>query len=131
MVHKIPSELSLNARRDAIRRPFERFYLKKVTIFRPNIEAASDTTIRANCFGTTDARIAHVRLGFRQLQNRSIARLRLDALYNVDHAAQGRLWKRSEKACVPEHGFFHQRIACVDRNAVAREQHSCPTRRSG
>src|SRR5882724_5793515 len=60
-----------------------------------------------------------MRLGVRELQNRSIARLRLDALYHIDHAAQRRLWQGREKPRMPQHGFFHQSIAGTDRNAVS------------
>src|SRR5205807_70679 len=86
--------------RDTVRRPIERFHFENVTIFRPNVKAASHAAIRADCLRTADAQLPHVRLGFRELQNRAIARLRLDALHYIDHAAQRRLWQGREECIV-------------------------------
>src|SRR6266850_2408504 len=118
-VHKIPSELSFDAGGDAIRWSIQGLNLQNVAIFRPNVKAASYTAIRADCFRPADAQLPHVGFGFRELQNRSIARLRLDALNHIDHAAQRCLWERREKSRMAEHGFFHKRVTRAHRDAVA------------
>src|SRR5258706_283570 len=112
------SAVTNGAKQTLCRWPLERLNLQNVAIFRPNVETASHAAIRADSLGATDAPLSHARFGFGELQNRAVARFWFDALHYIDHAAQCGLRERCEKSCMPQHGFFHERIARAHGNAV-------------
>src|SRR6202022_1406837 len=85
-VHKVPAELAFNAGGDAVGRTFGRLYLQDVSVFGPNIEAATDAAISADGLGSADSRFTHGRFRLRNLQDCSIARVRLNPLDDIDHA---------------------------------------------
>ena len=114
-----PAELSLHAGGNPIRWPVLRRYLEDVAIFRPDVEAASHAAVRANCFCLANAVLPHCLFRLGNLKNRSIARLRFNALDHVDHAGERGFPEGGEKARMTQHRFFHQRIAGTDGNAVA------------
>src|SRR5882762_3532708 len=113
-----PAKLSLYAGRNAIRRTMLRRDLKDVTIFGPDVEAASHAAICANRFGFAYAVLPHGLFRFRDLKNCSVARLGFNALDYLDHALEHRLAKLGKEAGVTEHGLFHERIAGTHGDAV-------------
>jgi len=72
--------------------------LKDVTIFRPDVEAASHAAVRANRFGFAYAVLPHGLFRFRDLKNCSVARLGFNALDYLDHALERRLAKLGKEA---------------------------------
>src|SRR5258707_13019967 len=92
--------------------------LKDVTIFRPDVEAASHAAICANRFGFAYAVLPHGLFRFRDLKNCSVARLGANALDYLDHALERRLAEFGKEAGGPEHGVFHERIAATPGDAV-------------
>ena len=92
---------------------------ENMPVLGPNIETATDSAIGADGFGLADARFAHGRFGFGNFQDRSVAGFRLDALNDIDHSVQRGLRQRGHKARLPEHRFFHQRVAGADGDAMA------------
>ena len=63
-VDMVPGEFSFDTSRDAICRTLQRLDLKNVSILRPDIEAAPDSTVSAHCLGAANARLAHRLLCF-------------------------------------------------------------------
>ncbi len=118
-VHKVPAELAFNAGGDAVGRTFGRLYLQDVSVFGPNIKAAADAAIGADGFGSADSRFTHGRFRLRNLQDCSIARVRLDAFYDIDHAVHRSLRQSGQETGVPDHGFFHERVTGADCHAMA------------
>src|SRR5258708_33851793 len=92
-----PAKLSLYAGRNAIRRTMLRRDLKDVTIFGPDVEAASHAAVRANRFGFAQAVLPQGRFRFRDLKNCSVARLGFNALDYLDHALERTLPHFSKK----------------------------------
>src|ERR1700675_2728154 len=90
-----------------------------MAVLGPDIEAATDSAIRAHGLGAADTRFAHGGFDLGYSQDRTVSSLRFDALDHVDHGVQRSLGNAREKSGVPEHGLFHERIARTDRDAVA------------
>src|SRR5579864_4795880 len=90
-----------------------------MAIFRPDVEAASHSAVRANSLRFADAVLPHCLFGLGDLKYRSIAGLRLNAFDHLDHAAQSRLLQRGKETSMSQHAFFHKRIAGTNSNAVA------------
>src|SRR5437879_6503983 len=84
-VDVVPGELALHAGGDPVRRTVRGLDLQNVAVLRPHVEAAADAAIRADRLRAADARLAHRSFSLRDLENRSIADLGLDALHHVDH----------------------------------------------
>ena len=49
----------------------------------------------------------------------AIAGFRFDAFDDVNHSVENRFRQRGQETGVPEHGFFHQRVARTDGDAVS------------
>src|SRR5258708_1606219 len=83
----LPAKLALDAGRDSVGRAVRRLDLENMALarelLRPYIEAATDAAICAYRFRLPGAALAHLRLDFGELKDRSIAKLRLDSFHNV------------------------------------------------
>src|ERR1700680_1670707 len=90
-----------------------------MAVLGPDIEAATNTAIRAHSLGAADALLAHGRFDLGYTHDGTVSSLWFDAFDDVDHGVQRPLGNAREKAGMPEHGFFHERIAWTDRDAVA------------
>src|SRR5581483_9706370 len=84
----------------------------------PDIETAPDATVRTDGLGPADARFAHRRFSFGDFEYRAVTGVRLDPFHDVNHAVQGSLGYASEESRMANHGFFHERIARADRDAM-------------
>src|SRR4029077_9866336 len=119
IVDVVPPKFALDAGGDSVCGAIRRLDFQDVAVLGPDIEAASDSAIRAHGLGAADARLAPGRVDLGYAQNGTVPRLRFDALDDVDHGVQRLLGNTCEKSGVPEHGLFHERIARTDRDAVA------------
>ncbi len=89
-----------------------------MAIFRPDIEAATDSAVGTDGFGSPDTRLAHMRFHLGDLQNGAIAYFGLDALDDIDHAFEGGLGQGGHVARLSQHRLLHQRIAGADGDTV-------------
>ena len=90
-----------------------------MAVLRPKVIAASDAAIGADGLGALDARLPHVGFDLGGLHDGAVAGLGFDALDDVNHAVEGGLGEIGEKTGLAEHGFFDERVAGADGDAVA------------
>src|SRR5207245_5134675 len=119
IVDIVPSELPFDAGGDSVRGALGRLDFQDMAVFGPDVEAATDSTIRAHGLRAADEGLAHSRFHFGDSQDGAVSSFRFDALDDVDHAVQRALGNPREESRVPEHGLFHQGIAGADGDAVA------------
>src|ERR1700722_15226873 len=63
MVHIIPAELAFDTGGNLVCVAMQRFNLEYFSVPGPDIIAAADAAVGANCLGLPDALLAHLRLG--------------------------------------------------------------------
>src|SRR4029077_18108209 len=108
IVHVVPSKLALDAGGDSVCGAIRRLDFQDVAVLGPDIEAASDSAIRAHGLGAADTRFAHGRFDLGYAQNGTVSRLRFDALDDIDHGIQRLLGNARKETGVPDHGLFHE-----------------------
>ncbi len=120
-VHIIPAELSFHAGRNVVRGTLARLHLENVPVLGtcPDIERAAHAAVGAHRLGDRVAGFAHGGFGLRDLQNGPVTHLRLDRFHQVDQLLERLRGPAGHIAGLPDHGFFHQRIARAYRDAVA------------
>ena len=118
-VNVAPGELAFDAGGDPVGGTGAGLDFEDVAVAGPDVEAAAYSTIGADGFGFLDAELAHVGFEFREGEDGAVADLRLDIFDDFDHVVEGFRREVGEVAGATEHGFFHERVAGADRDAVA------------
>ena len=118
-VDVVPGELAFDAGGDAVGGAGAGLDFEDVAVAGPDVEAAADSAIGADGFGFLDAELAHVRFEFREGEDGAVAHLGLDVFDDLDHVVEGFGGEVGEVAGVADHGFFHERVAGADGDAVA------------
>src|SRR5260370_8894679 len=85
MVHIIPPELALNARRNLVGVAMQRCNLEDFAVLGPDIIAAPNAAIGADRLRLLDALFAHLRLGLSPLHDGPLPHLPLNTLAHLDH----------------------------------------------
>ena len=118
-VDVIPAELTFHASGDIICRALRRLDFENVTILGPDIEAAAHAAISADRLGPLHPHLTHRRLGHGNAHDRADTQSPVRSPSPNRSSCSVRLRQAGEVARVPEHGFFHQRIARADADAMA------------
>ena len=118
-VHVVPAELAFDAGGNAVGRALRGFDFENMPVLAPDIETAADAAVGADGLGLLVHHLTHGGFCFRDGHDGTVADFRLDTFHNVDHFRQGFGRQMREIAGVAKHGFFHQRIAGADCDAVA------------
>lgn len=90
-----------------------------VAVTRPNVKAAAYAAVGADGLGALDALIAHFSFNFTEGEDGAVADGGLNTFDDFNHVIQGFGGDVGEVAGVAEHGFFHERVAGADGDAVA------------
>src|SRR6202044_3419737 len=92
---------------------------KDLTTFGADVERADHSAVGAHGFRPLNLRFAHVGFNFRELHDRAITHLRLDAFDDVDHAFQRIDGQPGKVAGLAEQRLLHERIARAHGDTVA------------
>ncbi len=119
-VDEVPAELTFNAGRDAVGRGFgDRLNFQDMAVTGPDLKAAAYTAIGADGFGAFDLRLAQRHIDFRNAGNRLHADTIFQRFNKVDQRTLQPFIHRGKGACVWLHGFFQQRIARANCDAMS------------
>ncbi len=118
-VDEVPGELALDAGGDAVGGTVHGLDLEDVAVAGPDVEGAADAAVGADGLGALDALVAHFGFHLGQGEDGAVAGVGLDAFDDLDHVVEDLGGEVGEVAGVAEHGFFHERVAGADGDAVA------------
>ncbi len=114
-----PGELAFDAGGDAVGGAVHGLDLEDVAVLGPDVEGAAYGAVGADGFGAFGALLAHLGLDLGEGEDGAVADGRLDAFDDVDHVVEDFRREVGEVTGLAEHGFFHERVAGADGDAVA------------